>query len=371
MRTEESMTQSIVDFPFPGDPEPSGRGPQPVHDPPAPPANAPPPAVPPPAATSPRPMRELRDLVPVLRRWVRPWIFFVATVTLMTVVAALLLPPRYKATASLMSAAGAGPQGAFGRLARLTNLAPAPEGLPVESLASILESRRIADHVLDTEMQAEPGGPTQAFRYWLTKTQPGEALNRDRLYKKLRGATHFRIDPESRIVHLALETRQPLLAANALNTYVDALSSYATVEHQSRSRAVRRFVGERIAEVETELANTEERLHRFYDKNHNYATTSDPDIQVARMRLERAVEIKSRVLLELTSQYESAQVEERNDAPFLQVIDRAAPPELRSWPRRTVMVVAAFLVASFLGFLAVLFLDARGIAPQQLARRGR
>jgi len=50
----------------------------------------------------------------------------------------------------------------------------------------------------------------------------------------------------------------------------------------------------------------------------------------------------------LARQYESARIDEAKEGSVIQVVDRATPPEKRSWPRRSLVVFAATLLAFFL-----------------------
>ena len=260
------------------------------------------------------------------------------------------------------------PQGALGRLARIANITPSRDELPAETLVTILKSRRVSDPILDATFERWPGDPEpRPFRNLLTGTRPGKEPARDKLYRKLARSTRFRMDPETRIVSLAIETRHPFLSAQVANAYLDALNRYATSEHQSKSRLVATFIGQRIAEVEAQVADQEDKLHDFFKANQNYATTTDPDIRIEQLRLERQVELRSRIMMELVSNQEAALVEERNEAPLIQVIDRGAPPELRSWPIRRLLVGGAVGAALVLGFVLMLVADQMGVrAPRDV-----
>jgi uncharacterized protein involved in exopolysaccharide biosynthesis len=304
----------------------------------------------------------LRELARVLRTYRRPYLAAIAAVTGIALVIALLLPPRYRATGSLMAAGNGMPQGLLARVARLTSIMPARDVLAAETLCSILRSRRISDPILDRTFERWPGDESpMPLKSILSRTQPGKEPPRDKLYRKLNRATRFQMDPETRIVTLSVETRYPHLSAQVANAYLESLSRYATEEHQSKSRLEARYIGQRIDEVRSEIAVEEGRLHAFYSANQNYATSTDPDIRIEQLRLERSLELRSRVMLELVSQQEAALLEERNQASLIQVIDRGAAPQLRSWPQRKLLVGGAFAGAVLLGFALMLVADHLGV----------
>lgn len=90
---------------------------------------------------------------------------------------------------------------------------------------------------------------------------------------------------------------------------------------------------------------------------------------VANLGLVREVKYQE-VLFELMArQYELARVDESKEAPLLQVVDPARPPEKRTRPKRTLLVLSA-LVAGLLAAVVVTFAeDALASAAADPARR--
>ena len=68
-----------------------------------------------------------------------------------------------------------------------------------------------------------------------------------------------------------------------------------------------------------------------------------PDVALQYIRLKRAVEVQTTVYTMLVSEYEKARIEEARDTPVVQVLDTAAPPTLRSRPKRKLFVLVGFL----------------------------
>lgn len=71
---------------------------------------------------------------------------------------------------------------------------------------------------------------------------------------------------------------------------------------------------------------------------------------------ERLREVKyEETLFELLAkQYESARIDEAKEGSIIQVVDRAAPPEKHSWPRRSLIVIASTLLGGFVSTAWVL-----------------
>ena len=56
----------------------------------------------------------------------------------------------------------------------------------------------------------------------------------------------------------------------------------------------------------------------------------------------------------LAKQYEAARLDEAKSAPMVQVIDRAVPPEKKSWPPRAVLTLTAAGLAACIASLWIL-----------------
>jgi tyrosine-protein kinase Etk/Wzc len=130
---------------------------------------------------------------------------------------------------------------------------------------------------------------------------------------------------------------------------LQALRSFATEQNSQVDIARRELAG-----MQLEL----ERLERQNGGTDNYdiSLKNVPEAGLAYVRATRELKYREALFELLAKQYEAARIDEAKDAAIVQVLDRARPPEIRSSPHRTVMVLAitfvAFLVAIILAFLA-------------------
>ncbi len=89
-----------------------------------------------------------------------------------------------------------------------------------------------------------------------------------------------------------------------------------------------------------------------------------PDVALKYIRLKRAVEVQTTVYTMLVSEFEKARIEEARDTPVVQVLDTAAPPSLRSRPKRKLFVLVGFLVglawSSFMALFSTAWRDSLG-----------
>ncbi|NCB40747.1 MAG: hypothetical protein EOM80_18470 [Erysipelotrichia bacterium] len=82
-----------------------------------------------------------------------------------------------------------------------------------------------------------------------------------------------------------------------------------------------------------------------------------PDLALEFARMGRNLKVKEKVFGVLTEQYESAKIAEAEEGSQFEVIDRARPPEVKSKPRRSIMVILAGLSAGVLGVFAAFLIE--------------
>ena len=81
-----------------------------------------------------------------------------------------------------------------------------------------------------------------------------------------------------------------------------------------------------------------------------------PELGMQLARLMREAKIQEEVFKLITTEHELAKIEEAKDVLTIQVLDRAVPPDKKSSPKRSLIVILTTLVAFFLAvFLAFFF----------------
>jgi uncharacterized protein involved in exopolysaccharide biosynthesis len=93
------------------------------------------------------------------------------------------------------------------------------------------------------------------------------------------------------------------------------------------------------------------------DLLHAYLPTLEeiPELALELVRLKRMVGIETSVYTMLLKEYEKSRFEEARDTPTVQVMDRAAVPNLRSRPKRkTLVIIGALVGLGWSAFLALL-----------------
>jgi uncharacterized protein involved in exopolysaccharide biosynthesis len=82
-----------------------------------------------------------------------------------------------------------------------------------------------------------------------------------------------------------------------------------------------------------------------------------PDLGMKLMRLTREAKIQGKVFELMMTQLELAKMEEVKDINVIQVLDRATPPERKTYPRRRLIVMVSTIAALFFGMVMTVFID--------------
>ena len=232
----------------------------------------------------------------------------------------------------------------------------------------------------------------------------------------LKGAVKITSDKKSGLLSIEATDKDPKFAAQMANLYVDELHNFlgrlAVTEAQQR----RVFYEDQMKKTQSDFANAEARFRAANDKSgmqmtsilaetglranaeirgqiaakevqlqamSRFQTAQNPDvqrlsseisalrqhltklengtgnnipaitpIQQEAVRAYRDIKVQEAMLEVLIKQYELARVDEAKEGPLLQQVDPATPPERRSKPKRTLIVLVSALGGLFLGVLA-------------------
>lgn len=290
----------------------------------------------------------------------RKWIYlFVGITVLTTVIFCLSLPNRYTAKAVILPSGGTADK--LGGLKQFAGLAGdfsfGSVGLNSENSShlypDILRSRLISEAVINKVYRYPKRGKTKSqnlFDYFKAKKM-------DNAIKALSLITDFNMDRKTGVITICATTENRYLSAAIVNEYINQLEKYNLDTRKSKAKENEEFISQRLEEVKVELNQAEDNLEVFQLKNRNFNTASSPKLAMELARLEREVEIKSKVFLTLTQQYELARVEAKKDVPIVQVLDYAKPPEEKTAPNRKALVLTSFLLSSLMGIATVLLLE--------------
>jgi uncharacterized protein involved in exopolysaccharide biosynthesis len=167
--------------------------------------------------------------------------------------------------------------------------------------------------------------------------------------KRIRRAIGTSFDLKTNVVELKVTSRFPDLAAAIANRTIELVDEFNHEQRVSRARSKRVFVQNRLDSAKAELRQAEERQRFFYDQNRQWR--SSPQLVFDEGRLRRNSEVATDLFLTLQRQFESARLDEFNDAAVITVVDPGVPPHKAKWPRYWLLLASALMAGGIFGVL--------------------
>jgi uncharacterized protein involved in exopolysaccharide biosynthesis len=320
----------------------------------------------------------------------------VGIVTVVALLVSLVLPKWYSAKAVLLPPTEEDQGISFSQLLPRGLGGLKLPGAPTLSdvFVSVLKSRSVGDRLVT--------------RFNLVRRY--RQHDAEKALKELESHTKLALGDEGTI-SISVEDRDPKTAAAIANAYIEELDNFNRLTRTSSARRTREFIEERLQVVQRDLAAAENSLSS-YQQQKNLALLSPeargqaeiganimaqklalevklnvlrqslvesseevrrvkeeltaverqlgtlPQAGVATMRLWRDLKVQEQLFELLTAQLEEARIRETRDTPTVQVLDPAVPPLHKSRPKRSVIVIAGFLVG-LMGSASTLLLQTR------------
>jgi capsule polysaccharide export protein KpsE/RkpR len=250
---------------------------------------------------------------------------------------------------------------------------------PSDVFAEILKSRRLSESAIDR------------FGYAKIYKRKGS----DRTVKEFQRHLGIDINPAGLLV-VSFEDRQAARAADVTNFLVAELDRFNVETYKTRGKRLRIFLEGRLVEIQRQLSGSEDKLAAYERQNRVLSSTetekvsgiSDilvqkfnletqrayvssysspgnnelqgierqlnalnseirklPDVKLEGARLMLDVEVQRKLVVLMTAQYEDARMQETRDTPTVTVLDAATVPQLRTRPKRAIIVAGAAVVA--------------------------
>jgi tyrosine-protein kinase Etk/Wzc len=158
----------------------------------------------------------------------------------------------------------------------------------------------------------------------------------------------IQLDSQARVM---LQAYADLRAAvTAKQVEIQAMESFATPDNPDLIRAK-----QELKALQAQVAHYEE--GQGGRPIGDIALEKVPAKALAYIQKLREVKYREALLELMLKQYEIARIDEAKDSYLIQVLDKALPPDRRSWPKRTAIVMASTLLASILAVLAALMIE--------------
>ena len=297
----------------------------------------------------------LNDIIDLFRQkkiWITSCVL-AAMIVMATVM--IFTPNQYTSHASILPSGKS--SGISGLMGLASNFGFGGAGSADENSSalypSILNSDLVRDGVLDQTYEISSEGPDKEIRLneYFEQEDPNQlraALSRQTLI-----STHKKLG----IVRLRVETTNRYLSQEILREYICQLEDYLNNKRRSRANENQTYLSNQLLTRSAELREAEDRLEQFMKSNRNWATSTDPELNLTLGRLKREVRLATETNLLLTQQMELARLEAQKDIPIVRLLDTPSLPTTKSGPSRTVNTIFAGLTAFILMSVWILLVN--------------
>jgi uncharacterized protein involved in exopolysaccharide biosynthesis len=298
----------------------------------------------------------------VIARW-RLILKVMAGVLVAAALAVVLVPPIYKAHASFVTTSSGsskassmmGSSGLSGIASQLGVPALAG-GEPSESpmfYIKLVESDELKRRLLNSKFHdprsERPGDSATLLA--ILRIKNSDSVRRMEIgMKQVSKAIKADADLKTNLVSLSASARWPQIAAAMANRTVALVDAFNHEQRVSRARSKREFLQTRLDSAKIELSRAEENQRAFYVENRQWR--SSPDLTYQEAKLRRDADVATDLFLTLQRQFETARLEEVDDAAVITVVDSAVVPHKAEWPRYWLLLASALVVGAILGVLA-------------------
>ena len=243
--------------------------------------------------------------------------------------AKIMLPQQNQSSASAM----------LGQLGGLAGLAGGSMGIknPADMYISMFKSRSLMEKIVK--------------QFDLQQVYDKKTLT-DTL-KALEANSNFSAGTKDGIITIEVNDIDPQRAANIANAFieqlVDIMKNFALTDASQK----RTFFEQQMKQAKDKLTDAEIHL----DKT--------PNTSLQYLDAVRTLKYQEVIWEIMSKQFESAKLEESKDFPLVQVLDKAIPPEKKSKPVRSLIVIISTLVAFLLAVIWAFIREAMQRAKEQ------
>jgi uncharacterized protein involved in exopolysaccharide biosynthesis len=293
------------------------------------------------------------------------WRTIARVVGLMVVVAVLaviFIPPVYRSRASFVANSSSSSKlasglssgaGALGGLAATLGMGSTLD--PSESpnfYVQLMQSRELLTRLLKSRFpdprSESPKDSAQLLDLMrIREKDPQRKLELG--IKQLSKDIDGNFEPKTNLVWIDVDAEWPQLSAAMANRTIELVTAFNKEQRTSRARTKRLFLEGRVNLARTELQAVEARHRAFFDQNRLWR--SSPELTFEEKQIQRDEDQAGDLYLTLQRQFESALLDEVNDAALITVVDSAVPPRKAQWPRYFLLLASTLLAGLILGFL--------------------
>jgi len=298
----------------------------------------------------------------IIARW-RLVLWVMAGTLVVAALAAIILPPVYEAHASFVTSSSSssktsnslGSSSSLGLQGVASQLGLSTGGDPSESpnfYVKLIQSEELRRRLLNSRFQnpRSDNPRDSATLLDILRIRNDDPVRRMEIaLKKMQKAISTDFDLKTNVVDLVVKARWSDLAAAMANRTVALVDAFNHEQRATRARSRRVFLEGRLDSSKVQLQQAEERQRFFYEQNRQWR--SSPQLVFEEGQLRRNVDVATDLFLQLQRQFESARLDEINDAPLITVVDPAHAPHKAQWPRYWLLLASALAVGALIGIM--------------------
>lgn len=265
----------------------------------------------------------------------------------------LLQPRTYSSSASFISQANRPSSNLAGIAAQLGVSVPAADAQASPAFyLDLVRSRGVLAAVAEStyEISHDTGRVVGTLDRVLGAEGATPAQRRTNTIRALRDSITANLNQRTGMVSFSVRSMDAQLSYRLASQLLDELSRFNLERRQSQAGIERRFTQNRLAEVERELRQAEDRMEAFLKGNRGDYRGS-PSLTFDAERLQREIMLRQQVYNALSQSLEQAKIEEVRDTPVITVVEPpepAASPDPRGLIRRALI---AFAIGAMVGYL--------------------
>jgi hypothetical protein len=164
------------------------------------------------------------------------------------------------------------------------------------------------------------------------------------------------VNRETGTVTLRVALNSPRAATEVSSWLLQELDQFNTMRRQTSARNRRKFLENRLTELEKEQTRVGDWVRGFLEANRQYQDA--PALMFEARRRQARLDQISEVLTNVRRDYENARTDEVNDTPLLTVVEPPTVPVRRSFPQRKLIVVLAAVSSLLIGMAMAYFGEA-------------
>jgi uncharacterized protein involved in exopolysaccharide biosynthesis len=192
--------------------------------------------------------------------------------------------------------------------------------------ADLLKTREVLTTILQAEYRVptESGMTSAKLIDWMKVRERSDGRRLTKAIEELTKA--LRVELKSRTGMVAFKVQMPnaVLAQQVAQRFLDEVNRFNLEKRHTKAGAERRFTEARIAQLQRELREAEDRLQVFLQQNRAYRNS--PELTFQHDRMSQEVDFRRTVYNTVSQTNERARMDEVRDTPVITIIERPSLP---------------------------------------------